>query len=415
MDKRQILIALLSLVITMFGGLYYYNYMYYSFPYIENAVTTITHSGKPVNSVGPIGPIITFDQSLISTDVPNIQELFGDVEYTTNIYKTNLGTKIAITTNSKPVSNNKNFVLWLNGNNDTFYHPFVAKELIAKGYDIIAVDFPNFGFAQTDAEEYNYYNTWPQIRSYIDAILFKEVWRKQPMIRDFDPTIVGYGHSTGGLLILNYQLDRPKTFSKIVLNSPLMDWYSSNENIPSKVLPFLALFAPKQDLTGFLGTFNNTSLSQLVNDIRPFGYTKEYIKSVLDILEKTPTLDETTTYQLNDNTYRKARYLICEHYFNRYFLVAQDLMSRVRKAKIDTPSLVLQSDRQSLAVSFDEESENYGMDPGDNALDIKEIDLFTNQVLTNRQHYFIPDGTHDVFYSKKPSRELAISYFVNFI
>jgi hypothetical protein len=88
---------------------------------------------------------------------------------------------------------------------------------------------------------------------------------------------------------------------------------------------------------------------------------------------------------------------------------------RVRKSNINIPALVLQSDKQSIATETKLDLEDYGIDAGDNALDIKEIDLYSTKILKNLSHKYIPDADHDVFYSKRESRDLAIQYIKEFL
>ena len=349
------------------------------------------------------------DQKLISIDSENIEECFGNIEYETYIFNTNLD-KISITQNKESTNQNK-YILWFNGNNDSFCHPFITKHFIEKGYDIYAIDFPTFGFAQ-DGTIYNYYNNYNQIKEYIHAIInLIDSKYKGSVIR------IGYGHSTGGLILLNYTKDYPKIFNKIILNSPLLDWYSttSSELIPAIVIPILGIYSPKSDITGFYGTLNLTSISQLANDVRPYGYTIEYVKSVLERFVNTKMLSKEETLELNNHNERHCRYIICEDYFSNYFLIVQSLFMRIRKSSINTPALVLQSDKQSIATETKLDLADYGIDAGDNSLDIKEIDLYSTKILKNLTHNYIPEADHDVFYSKRESRELAIQYVKEFL
>ncbi len=151
------------------------------------------------------------NQKLVSIDNENINELFGDYSYKTIIYNTNYE-DISITENVEKRNTNK-YILWLNGTEDVFCHPFVTKELINKGYDIYVIDFPNVGFAQNNLNDYAKYPYTSQLLEYLDVCI-KLINKKY-----FNPEIILYGFSFGSLLGLSYISIYGNIFSKLILHS----------------------------------------------------------------------------------------------------------------------------------------------------------------------------------------------------
>jgi len=119
---------------------------------------------------------------------------------------------------------NTRAVLWVLGRNDCFMHPHVTKRLFA-GYDIYVLNYKMNGHCRRKGwvhdPHFNSHNRKGTFDVYIrDITSALEIMGRQ----SYD-TILGYAHSTGGPVLLNYLMEAgDAAFDAFLFNSPFLDW-----------------------------------------------------------------------------------------------------------------------------------------------------------------------------------------------
>ena len=121
---------------------------------------------------------------------------------------------------------NKRAILWIPGFNDSFHNHTFVEGMMNEGYDIWLLDLRRCGACRrafpggTAPLDYHHAS---DLREY-----FEEVHKAMDIIKSREPAydnIVGYAHSTGGLVLLEYALEfTDSEFSGFVFNSPFLDW-----------------------------------------------------------------------------------------------------------------------------------------------------------------------------------------------
>ena len=142
-------------------------------------------------------------------------------------------------------------VLWILGRNDCFMHPHVAQELFySQGYDVFVLNYKMNGACRkcgwvTDAH-YNAHNMTGNFDVYNSDI--------QQALEHLEGTkeytqVLGYAHSTGGPVLLNYLMTAgDAAFDGFLFNSPFLDWGFVGGDMVEFVLEntgFLERFAGK--------------------------------------------------------------------------------------------------------------------------------------------------------------------------
>jgi len=118
-------------------------------------------------------------------------------------------------------------VFWFIGRNDCFMHPHVANGLwLEKGYDMYVLNYSSNGMCRkrgwcVDAD-YNSHNRKGDFDLYLSqvdgAIGIINSHKKYG-------TMIGYAHSTGGPVLINYLMTKGDAFfDGFLFNSPFLDW-----------------------------------------------------------------------------------------------------------------------------------------------------------------------------------------------
>jgi len=125
-------------------------------------------------------------------------------------------------------------VLWVLGRNDCFMHPHVARALFwnptnsEKRYDLYVLNYSMNGCCRRQGwvrdAHLNSHNKYGDFNRYNDQIA-----QALSVIKgggDYE-TVLGYAHSTGGPVLLNYLMecgDDDNAFDGFIFNSPFLDW-----------------------------------------------------------------------------------------------------------------------------------------------------------------------------------------------
>lgn len=117
-------------------------------------------------------------------------------------------------------------VLWVLGRNDCFMHPHVAKALfINKGYDIYVLNYScdglcrKRGWVTPHNNSHNYSGNFDAYIKQIEGALAVAKGHKEYS------KFVGYAHSTGGPVLVNYLIKKgDDAFDGFIFNSPFLDW-----------------------------------------------------------------------------------------------------------------------------------------------------------------------------------------------
>ena len=117
-------------------------------------------------------------------------------------------------------------VLWILGRNDCFMHPHVAKKLFwSQGYDLYVLNYKMNGQCRKKGfvkdPHFNSHNFTGNFDSYIP-----DIQQALELIEAEDYQLVlGYAHSTGGPVLLNYLMEKgDDAFDGFLFNSPFLDW-----------------------------------------------------------------------------------------------------------------------------------------------------------------------------------------------
>ena len=161
----------------------------------------------------------------------------SDMEYTETVIAppgtTDAGEDNALLQCWKHKEGNSAAVLWVLGRNDCFMHPHVAKQLFwdttgkQQKYDLYVLNYSMNGCCRqqgwvTDAHlnSHNKYGNFDVYNDQIESSL-KII---QQSVKAYQ-TVLGYAHSTGGPVLLNYLLAKgDDAFDGFIFNSPFLDW-----------------------------------------------------------------------------------------------------------------------------------------------------------------------------------------------
>mmetsp|Transcript_14204 Transcript_14204/g.20718 ORF Transcript_14204/g.20718 Transcript_14204/m.20718 type:complete len:404 (+) Transcript_14204:57-1268(+) len=101
-------------------------------------------------------------------------------------------------------------VLWILGRNDCFMHGHVAKNLLFENnYDLYVLNYRMNGRCRTRGwvanAHYNSHNKYGDFNCYINEI--REALNAMTQYKNYE-TVLGYAHSTGGPILLNYLMEK---------------------------------------------------------------------------------------------------------------------------------------------------------------------------------------------------------------
>lgn len=132
---------------------------------------------------------------------------------------------------------NKRAMLWIPGFNDSFHNHVYANALLGNGYDVWILDLRRCGACRRafpgSTNPVDYHHT-TDLKEY-----FEEIEKSVELMKNRTPhydNIVGYSHSTGAIVMLNYALEfTDSQFSGFIFNSPFLDWgYTAGQMINQK-------------------------------------------------------------------------------------------------------------------------------------------------------------------------------------
>jgi hypothetical protein len=137
-------------------------------------------------------------------------------------------------------------VLWILGRNDCFMHPHVAKALFwSQGYDLYVLNYKmngccrKHGFVQDP--HFVSHNPSGNFNTYISNIE-QSLERINGNDKDYE-LLMGYAHSTGGPVLLNYLMEKgDDAFDGFLFNSPFLDWGFVGGDLVELVLENTGIF-----------------------------------------------------------------------------------------------------------------------------------------------------------------------------
>jgi hypothetical protein len=124
---------------------------------------------------------------------------------------------------------NTKAVLWILGRNDCFMNPHVARRLfLEQGYDLYVLNYKMNGHCRKKRwvvdPHFNSHNKAGDFDIYVQDI-DKSVQLIMEYNNDGYEIMLGYVHSTGGPVLLNYMMEKGDTaLDAFVFNSPFLDW-----------------------------------------------------------------------------------------------------------------------------------------------------------------------------------------------
>lgn len=123
--------------------------------------------------------------------------------------------------------NSTKAVLWILGRNDCFMHPHVARPLFwSQGYDLFVLNYKMNGICRKSGfvadphfNSHNFKGDFDVYISDIDQALDHILLQREYQV------MLGYAHSTGGPVLLNYLMEKgDDAFDGFLFNSPFLDW-----------------------------------------------------------------------------------------------------------------------------------------------------------------------------------------------
>eukprot|EP00923_Selenidium_pygospionis_P005325 GHVN01008935.1.p1 GENE.GHVN01008935.1~~GHVN01008935.1.p1 ORF type:complete len:545 (+),score=53.16 GHVN01008935.1:321-1955(+) len=142
-------------------------------------------------------------------------------------------------------------VLWILGRNDCFMHPHVATPLFFdQGYDLYVLNYRMNGICREKG-----FFTNPFLNSHNRAgsfdVYHNEISKAIDIMKAQNKyqSVLGYAHSTGGPILLDYLIDRgDKDFNGFIFNSPFMDWGHVGGSFIEWILEHLKIMKPMKAL-----------------------------------------------------------------------------------------------------------------------------------------------------------------------
>lgn len=121
---------------------------------------------------------------------------------------------------------NTKAVFWVLGRNDCFMHPHVAKRLFFDhGYDLFVLNYKLNGICRQSGFVKDPHFNSHNFRGTFDIYLYDIEYSLNNHISGEYEIFLGYAHSTGGPVLLNYLVEKgDDAFDGFIFNSPFLDW-----------------------------------------------------------------------------------------------------------------------------------------------------------------------------------------------
>lgn len=267
----------------------------------------------------------------------------------------------------KPISNQKQAILYIHGYNDYFFQRALGDSAAAHGYNFYALDLRKYGRSILPGQDAFYVKDLSEYFADIDTSL--------AIIKaEGNRNIVLMAHSTGGLITPLYLKSKGIRLpvKALVLNSPFLDmnmsWFMEEIVIPA--ISFIGRYFPNLTVEG-------TGISQ---------YSHSLLKRFNGEWEYNEQWKKTTGHP------KKAGWIRSIH--KGHITVQKGL-------KLGCPVLVMSSDK---SVSETKEwNELYHT--SDIVLDVKDIQKYGKRLGNNVTYKTIPGGKHDLILSEEPVRK----------
>lgn len=259
-------------------------------------------------------------------------------------------------------------VLYVHGFIDYFFHPHMAAQFLAHGYDFYALELRKYGHALLEHQHPNYCRSMEEYFAEI-TIALRQIYQES------EHPILLLGHSTGGLITSLYMNDgeEKKLVNALVLNSP-----------------FLAL--NKSALLRILAS----PLAKAASRLLPFS---KLSSAVSPVYAQSVHKNHHGEWDFNLDWKPIAGF---PAYFAWTKAVLETQLRLKRHSNIEVPVLVMHASRSFVPKEFTKET--LTADTVLNVKDIADIGPKLGQQVTMLE---IKDAMHDIFLSKKEVREYA--------
>ena len=281
------------------------------------------------------------------------------------------GVKFCITRLETP--GNKKNVIYLAGNNDYFYNKEYAEMYRDAGYNLYAICFPNFGFvSDVKHPKYSTFANVSELYKYIDFACSHYGYNGVDVLT---------GHSTGGLIGISYTWYKnhaipttdPMFVRKVILSSPLIDWYGRPEWWDSSA------FLESELFMDILSSVGSLLPANIVNNIN--------VKSNTGV----PSVVTSGEYGITPFNPNYKSLLEIPTYFG-WIIECSREMTYIQRGERNCkcPVTILCSDK---SVFWEYTS------TADNTLDVADYDKYGTQLGDDVVVSKIPDAVHSVFLS----------------
>lgn len=285
------------------------------------------------------------------------------------------GKVIATFISSKLNTGKRASVLYIHGFIDYFFHPHLSKEFTDSGFDFHALDLRKYGRSLLPHQHPNYCKN---IEEYFEelTIAVNSIKKKN------DNPLHLLGHSTGGLLVTKYMNsgEAANCVDGLILNSP---FFAFNEStIENKLIPIVAkivsFFAPYAKIMKGLSPVYAHSIHKSFNGEWDYNFEWKPI-------EGFPT------------------------YF-RWLYAISKAQNSLHNSDINVPILIIHSSRSgNTKISPDDAMSS------DIVLNIEDMKSIGTKLADNVSFAEIHNGLHDIFLSRKETREEAFKIMFNWL
>jgi len=276
------------------------------------------------------------------------------------------GKVIATLISSKQNQGNRKSVFYIHGFVDYFFHPHLAEEFHANGFDFYAIDLRKYGRSILPHQHKNYCQN---IEEY-----FEEISISLQMIAEKNSEIYLIGHSTGGLIVSNYMNGGANRdlVKGVILCSPFLDF---NQSAVEKTLSYI--------ISSVMVTFS--SFSKISGALSPV-----YAQS----LHK----DHFGEWDFNLNWKPIEGF---PTYF-KWILAIRKGQKRLTHSAIKVPVLLMHSSGSKKLKKFTEEANR-----NDIVLNIEDMKRVGKGLGKKVQFLEVENAVHDIFLSSEKVRNKA--------
>lgn len=281
------------------------------------------------------------------------------------------GKVIATLISDKRNVGNRPAILYIHGFIDYFFHTHVATAFVKKGYDFYALELRKYGHSLLPHQHPNYCKN---VEEYFEEISLA----LNHIFNQCKSSISLLGHSTGGLIATFYlhKGNEKQLVDKLILNSPFLEF-----NTQPKIIQTLGILLSKP----ISRIYPYAGINNAVNPIYPQSLHKDY------------------QGEWNFN----LKYKPIEG-FPAYFSWIHAISKAQKQIKklppLQLPVLLLHSDK-----SFIPKKNIKKVHTADIVLNSQKMGVIGKDLSHNTVIRSITDAKHDVFLSKKQSREMAFS------